>query len=112
MKYLLIALIGMSLLLSPVFAADQVYVKSNASLEEVIPPEPFVVTSAIKAKLADEAPIHPVYGVKYITKHIAKLILKCSGAEARQVIDALVADGIIKTASERYAELYPPEETP
>lgn len=105
-------LVGLILLIALPCVAEQIYVKANASLAEVTPEPEFVVTSALKQYLNDNAPIHPVYGVKYLTKSIAKYILKTSGVKAQKVIDALIADGTIKTYQVRYEELYPSPEAP
>ena len=94
------------------FAGETIYVRSTAALAEVIPDPPFVLDETIKTKLKTNLPTHPVYGVKYITVYMARVILGVEKGEAQQVIDALIEDGTIKLLSERYEELYPSEETP
>ena len=108
---LIVSLFMWAVLASVVFA-EQVYVKSNAELEEVVAPEPFVVTPEIKQYLNANAPTHPRYGVKYLTRYIAKCILKVSGREAQLVLEALIEDGNVMTYSERYNMLWGEEEAP
>ena len=110
MKYLILFLV-IFMVCSPLMA-EQIYVKANADLPEVVADEPFVVTPQLKQFLNYNAPTHPEYGVKYLTRQIAKVLLQTSGRKAQQVLNALEADGNILPYSDRYSELYPSEETP
>lgn len=80
----------------------QEYVKKDVSLvRRVVALSAFSVTQ----KMKDDA-----LKLDVINEETVRAVVKEGRKEARQVIDALLSDGDIKTKEVRYAELYPPEE--
>ena len=80
----------------------QEYVKKDVSLvRRVVALSAFSVTQ----KMKDD-----VLKLDVINEETVRAVVKEGRKEARQVIDALLSDGDIKTKEVRYAELYPPEE--
>ena len=80
----------------------QEYVKKDVSLvRRVVAPSVFSVTQ----KMKDD-----VLKLDVINEETVRAVVKEGRKEARQVIDALLSDGDIKTKEARYAELYPSEE--
>ena len=100
MKVLNIILVSILLIVPCVFA-QQVWVKTDAALDEKDAKTAFEVTAKMKEDLLK---------LDSITLYDAQIIASKTGegsiAEAKRIIDAMLTDKTIKTYESRYSELY------
>lgn len=99
-------LIIMVLLVTFPACAEQVYVRADAIIEKKQESEGFSVTVAMKNAVLALSEIT----VSNVMQAIAPYC-DASQEQAKQVIEALVADQLIVTKEKRYKELYPIKET-